>query len=295
MHKENVWGYLFIAPIVIGLLVFTIIPIFGSLALSFTNWNGSSHIGFVGWDNFVKLFSDKYYLKSLSVTAIYSLVTVPATIIISILIAILLNRKMIGRSVYRVIYFLPSVTMSVAIAVVWKWMYNSESGLINYGLNLLGITGPNWLTDERVILWSIMIISVWGGIGFNMIILLAGLQGISESYYEAAALDGATAWNRAIRITIPLLTPAIFFVLVTSLISSFQVFDLVYMLNTRATEGAGGVLADATRTAVFSIYQNGFQWFKIGYASAQAWLLFLIIFIITMVQMYAQKKWVHYE
>jgi multiple sugar transport system permease protein len=295
-ENESVWGYVFISPVVIGLLVFFIAPVIASLALSFTNWDGSSEIKFVVLDNFIKLFSDTVYLKALKVTAIYSVVTVPTTIVLSIIIAVLLNRKMFARDVYRLIFFLPSVTMPVAIAVVWKWMYNGSNGLINYLLSTVGIDGPNWITDERIILWSIMLIAIWGGIGYNMIILLSGLQGIPDSYYEAASIDGATGWHSFTHITVPLLTPAIFFVLVTSLIGAFQVFDLVFMITPQtAGGGAGGVLQDATRTAVYSIYQNGFQWFKIGYASAQAWILFIIIFIVTMIQMYLQKRWVHYE
>jgi multiple sugar transport system permease protein len=294
--REMFWGYFFISPVVIGLLIFTIIPIIASLVLSFSDWDGSSHLQFIGLDNFVHMFSDQIYLKALKVTSLYTVVTVPSTIILSVLVAVLLNRKMRGRDVYRLIFFLPSVTMPVAIAVVWKWMYNGSNGLINFLLSRVGIDGPNWITDERYILMSIMIIAVWGGIGYNMIILLSGLQGIPDSYYEAAAIDGATAWHRFVRITIPLLTPAIFFVMVTSLIGAFQVFDLVFMLTPQTTGGgAGGVLQDATRTAVYSIYQNGFTWFKIGYASAQAWVLFVIIFLITMAQMYLQKRWVHYE
>ncbi len=295
-ESQNFWGYLFISPVVVGLFIFFIVPVFASLALSFTNWDGSSAIEFVGMDNFIGLFSDTVYLKALKVTAIYAIVTVPATISLSVIIAVLLNRKLFARNLYRLIFFLPSVTMPVAIAVVWKWMYNGSNGLINYLLSTIGIEGPNWITDERIILWSIMIIAIWGGIGYNMIILLSGLQGIPDSYYEAAAIDGATGWKNFIHITVPLLTPAIFFVMVTSLIGAFQVFDLVFMITPQTLGGgAGGVLQDATRTAVYSIYQNGFQWFKIGYASAQAWILFLIIFIITMVQMYLQKRWVHYE
>jgi multiple sugar transport system permease protein len=290
------WGYFFIGPVVIGLLIFTIIPIFASLVLSFSNWDGSSEIKFIGLHNFFQMFSDKVYIKALKVTTFYTVVTVPITIILSVVVAVLLNRKMRGRDVYRLIFFLPSVTMPVAIAVVWKWMYNGSNGLINFLLSTVGIDGPNWITDERFILMSVMIIAVWAGIGYNMIILLSGLQGIPDTYYEAASLDGATGWQRFVNITVPLLTPAIFFVMVTSLIGAFQVFDLVFMLTPQATGGgAGGVLQDATRTAVYSIYQNGFTWFKIGYASAQAWVLFVIIFLITMAQMYLQKRWVHYE
>lgn len=296
MQSEVAWGFIFITPICIGLLVFSIVPIIASLALSFTDWDGSGSIKIIGIDNFVELFKDRMYMKSLVTTSLYCAVTVPTSIIISIVVAVLLNRKMRGSNIYRLIFFLPSVTMPVAIAVVWKWMYNSSNGLINYLLSVVGIDGPNWLTNEQVILWSVMIIAIWGGIGYNMIILLSGLQSIPETFHEAASIDGATSWNRFLHITVPLLTPAIFFVLVTSLIGAFQVFDLVFILTPSATGGGGGgVLQDATRTAVFSIYQNGFVWFKIGYASAQAWILFIIIFIVTIVQMYLQKKWVHYD
>ncbi|GAA3403895.1 carbohydrate ABC transporter permease [Paenibacillus hodogayensis] len=296
MQNERVWGYFFIAPVSIGLIIFSIIPLIASLALSFTNWDGSDAMKWIGLDNFAKLFHDRVYLKSIRTSTFYAAVTVPASIGLSIIVAVLLNRKMRGNLAYRLIFFLPSVTMPVAIAVVWKWLYNYESGMINYALGLIGIQGPRWLADEHVVLWSVMIIAIWTAVGHHMIILLSGLQGIPESYYEAASIDGATGMRRFWHITAPLLTPAIFFVLVTSMIGAFQVFDLVFMLTpVTAGGGSGGVLQDATRTAVFSIYQNGFQWFKIGYASAQAWVMFVIIFIVTMAQLYLQKKWVHYE
>ncbi|MBO9607795.1 MAG: sugar ABC transporter permease [Paenibacillaceae bacterium] len=296
MQNEKFWGYFFIAPVSIGLIVFSILPLIASLALSFTNWDGSDAIKWVWFDNFTKLFHDQVYLKSVRVSTIYAIVTVPASISLSIIVAVLLNRKMRGNLAYRLIFFLPSVTMPVAIAVVWKWLYNYNSGMINYALSLVGIQGPHWLADERVVLWSVMIIAIWTAIGHHMIILLSGLQGIPESYYEAAAIDGATGMRRFWYITVPLLTPAIFFVMVTSLIGAFQVFDLVYMLTpVTAGGGSGGVLQSATRTAVYSIYQNGFKSFKIGYASAQAWMMFVVIFLVTMGQLYLQKKWVHYE
>lgn len=294
--SETVWGYFFIAPLVLGLFTFYIIPIVASAVLSFTNWDGSDHIRFIGFDNFVQLFADQKYLKSLRVTTVYALVTVPAALVFSIAAAVMLNRRLAGKNVYRLILFLPSVTMPVAIAVVWKWMYNGSNGLINYLLRLVGIEGLSWLTDERTILWSIMVVAVWMAVGYNMVILLSGLQGISESYYEAALLDGASAWRSFRHITLPLLTPSIFFVAVTGLIGAFQVFDLIFMMIPSAAGAfAGGILEDQVRTAVYSIYQNGFQLFKVGYASAQAWVLFLLILVITLMQLYWQKRWVHYE
>lgn len=295
MRSQAFWGYFFIAPMALGLLIFVVLPVLFSLALSFTGWDGSSTIRFIGLDNFQALFEDKIYLRALRTTAIYAAFTVPITIFLSIVVAVLLNKPLAGRNVYRTIFFIPSITMPIAIAIVWKWMYNSSSGLINYALGLVGIDGPAWLTDPNVILWSVIILSVWAGIGTNMIILLAGLQGIPDSYYEAAYMDGAPAFIRFLKITVPLLSPSIFFVTVTSFISSFQVFDLVYVFASSSSSGGGGVLLEATRTAVYSIYQNGFQFFKIGYASSQAWVLFVIILLITLIQLRVQKKWVHYE
>jgi multiple sugar transport system permease protein len=295
LHSQALWGYVFIGPAVLGLLAFVVLPVLFSLILSFTNWDGSASISFVGFDNFVKLFEDEVYLKAMRTTAIYALIAVPLTVAASIVVAALLDQRIAGRNVYRTIFFIPSITMPIAIAVVWKWLYNSSTGLINFLLGMVGIDGPSWLTDPNVILWSVIIISVWAGIGSNMVILLAGLQGISESYYEAAKIDGASVIRRFLNITVPMLTPTIFFVTVTSFISSFQVFDLVYIFASSSSSGGGGVLLEATRTAVYSIYQNGFQFFKIGYASAQAWVLFLVILLITLVQLRLQKRWVHYE
>ena len=290
LRSQIIWGYIFIGPVVLGLLIFVILPVLFSLLLSFTNWDGSDSIRFIGVDNFVELFRDKVYLRAMRTTAIYSVTAVPLTVTVSIIIAALLNTKIRGRNLYRTIFFIPSITMPIAIAIVWKWMYNSSSGLVNYMLSLVGVQGPSWLTDPNVILWGIIIIAIWAGIGTNMIILLAGLQGIPDTYYEAAYIDGATAFDRFLRITVPLLSPSIFFVTVTSFISSFQVFDLVYIFASSSSSGGGGVLMDATRTAVYSIYQNGFEFFKIGYASAQAWVLFVIILIITLVQLRLQEE-----
>ncbi|HZG74270.1 MAG TPA: sugar ABC transporter permease [Paenibacillus sp.] len=295
LHNQAFWGYVFIGPALLGLLAFVVLPVLFSFILSFTSWDGSASIAFVGLDNFVKLFQDDVYLKAMRTTGIYALIAVPLTVAASIVVAALLDQRIAGRNVYRTIFFIPSITMPIAIAVVWKWLYNSSTGLINFLLGLVGIDGPAWLTDPNVILWSVIIISVWAGIGSNMVILLAGLQGISESYYEAAKIDGASVVRRFLNITIPMLTPTIFFVTVTSFISSFQVFDLVYIFASSSSSGGGGVLLEATRTAVYSIYQNGFQFFKIGYASAQAWVLFLVILLITLVQLRLQKRWVHYE
>ncbi|MDF2649305.1 MAG: sugar transporter permease, partial [Paenibacillus sp.] len=188
----------------------------------------------------------------------------------------------------RTMYFLPVVTMPAAIAMVWKWLYNSDFGLINYVLGLLSIPGPHWLTDNRTALLSIIIVAIWCSIGSHMIIFLSGLQGISSSYYEAASIDGAGPVTKFMRITIPLLTPTIFFVLVTSLIGAFQVFDFIYMM-------VGDIVMESTQSIVFLYYKYGFLKNNKGYASSIAVLLFTIIMIITYIQMKIQKKWVHYE
>ncbi|NRF95723.1 sugar ABC transporter permease [Paenibacillus frigoriresistens] len=288
--KEAAWAYVFIAPVVIGLALFYSLPAIVSLGFSFTKWDGISTPDFVGLDNFTGLLSDEKFIRAMGNTILYTLGTVPLTIAFATLLAVLLNSSIKGRAVYRTLYFLPVVTMPIAVGMVWKWLYNSEFGLINYLLGALHLPQPNWLFDDKFALLSIVLVSVWSSLGYNAIILLSGLQGISTTYYEASQMDGATGVRQFWHITLPLLTPSLFFVLVISLINSLQVFDLIFIMM-----GKSDAMLDNTRTVVYSIWENGFKYFDMGYASAQAWLLFIIILIITIVQMYFQKKWVHYQ
>jgi len=294
-QREWFWGFVFIAPVCLGLLVFYVYPIFYSLFLAFTSWDGSSVLKIVGLQNFMKMFHDTDFLRSMRNTVVYTIVVVPIGIVLSVLVAVFLNGKIKGRIAFRTIFFLPSVTMPIAIGVVWKWIFNADNGLLNYLLSLLGIHGPHWISDPKYMLISVMIVAIWGGVGYNMVIFLAGLQSISSVYYEAASIDGAGAIRQFFKITLPLLSPAIFFVLVTNLISALQVFDLPYIFLGAGSITGDSVLVQSVRPIVMSVFQNGFQWFKFGYASAQAWLLFIMILFVTLIQMRLQKRWVHYD
>jgi multiple sugar transport system permease protein len=285
-----IWFVIFTLPTVGGLLIFYIIPFFQTLLNSFKTIGDFGQANWSGLENYRRLFSDPIMGQTLVNTLIYAVVVVPVGICFSTLLAVLLNTKIKGRSVYRTLFFLPSVTMPAAIAMVWKWLYNSDYGLINYLLGLLGAKGPQWLADPHSALASVIIVAVWASIGNNMIILLAGLQGIPASYYEAAETDGANAVCKFFRITVPLLTPTLFFVLVTSLISAFQAFDLIFMM----IPNSSAALTSA-ETVVYYFYQNAFITSDKGYASAIAIVLFAIIMVITAVQMKLQDKWVNYD
>jgi multiple sugar transport system permease protein len=267
-----------------GFLVFTLVPVVSSLYLSFTKYDGILAPKFVGADNYVSLFHDQDFLSSLVHTVYYTLGTVPIGTFLSLLIAIVLNAKIRFKNIYRAAFFIPVVTSMVAVSQVWKWLYNSDYGLINGILAGLGLYQPQWLASAEWAMPSIIIMSIWKGLGFNMVIYLAGLQGISPSLYEAAKIDGANAWQRFMFISVPLLRHTTLFVVVMSLIGSFQVFDQVYIMT-------GGGPANATTVVVYWIYENAFQFFKQGYASAMAYVLFAIIFVITLFQMkLAQRK-----
>jgi multiple sugar transport system permease protein len=288
------WGYLFISPIILGIIIFSIVPIFYSFYMSLTQWDSLTPPVFVGLQNFIELFSDKQILKELLNTMYYTIGTVPVSLALSIMLANALNQKIPAKSMYRVIYFLPSVTMPVAIAIVWQWLFNSKMGLVNQFLLLFGIKGPMWLGDVHFIMPAIIIVSIWSSIGYNMVILLAGLQGIPQTYYEAAEIDGASKWLKFVKITLPMLTPSIFFLFITSLIGAFKAFDIIFMFA-GANSNTQGPLLEVTRTMVFGIYEKGFTFLRMGYASAEAILLFVIIMVVTVIQFIFQKKWVHYE
>ncbi|MBO0993234.1 carbohydrate ABC transporter permease [Bacillus sp. SD088] len=276
--KEAFWGYIFITPIMLGFLVFMFYPLIASLYLSLTESDGITPSTFIGIDNYVTLMSDKKFLNSLWVTVVYVAGTVPIGIILALLISTLLNQKIRFVNIYRTAFFIPYITSMVAVATVWKWLYNTDYGLFNGILSQLGLFEPPWLAKEGWAMFSIIIMSVWKGLGFNIVIFLAGLQNISPSMYEAAKIDGASAFKRFYYITVPLLRHTTLFVVVMAIIGSFQVFDQVYVM----TDGGP---ANSTSVIVYYIYQNAFLFFKQGYASAMAYILFAIIFIITMIQM----------
>jgi multiple sugar transport system permease protein len=287
-RREALWGYAMIAPLVIGLAVFFYLGLGASLYLSFTEWDVLTAPKFVGLDNYVRFFENPLYLKTLWNTLRFAIMLVPLGMIASLGMALALNQNIRLRGIYRVVFFLPVLTMPVAIAVVWKWIYAPDFGLLNQALALFGGPRVKWLSDVNTAMFSLVLMSIWMGSGYGMVIYLAGLQNISRSYYEAAQVDGASSFQQFWNITLPLLTPTIFFSLVTSTISAFQVFDIVYVMT------KGGPM-DSTRTMVYTIYDDGFRFFRMGGASATAWVLFAIILLITVVQLWGQRRWVHYD
>lgn len=283
LSAEWFWGYAFAAPILIGFLAFMVYPLFYSLYLSMTNSDGIMSPAFVGLQNYVSLIGDRSFLKSLLVTVYFTVGTVPVGTLLALVVAVLLNTNIRFATLYRSAFFIPVITSMVAVATVWKWLYNTDYGLINSFLGRMGLYEPPWLSSEEWAMISIIIMSIWKGIGFNMVIFLAGLQGISRTLYEAATIDGANAWQRFASITVPLLRHTTLFVVIMAIIGSFQVFDQIFVM----TDGGP---ANATTVVVYYIYQNAFQFFKQGYASAMAYILFAIIFVTTMIQMRVSRS-----
>lgn len=285
-REETLSGYLFLLPNLIGFLVFSLLPIGFAVYITMTDWRLAAAPEFIGFQNFVTLWNDPLFWKTLINSAYYTFVAVPTGVFIAFWLAVLMNRQMRGVLLFRTVYFLPQITLTVAAAVVWSWIYHPELGLLNYLLGLVGIDGPNWLSSTRWAMPAIIIMGNWQGIGFAMLILLAGLQGVPQEYYDAAEIDGASSWQTMRYVTIPLLTPTIFFVVVTSLIGAFQGFDIFYVLT-------NGGPAYSTTTLVLYIYQNGFSFFRMGYGAALAVVLFFCILIITLVQWRLAKDWVY--
>lgn len=287
-RKELIAGLSFLSPSAIHLMIFVITPLLFSFYLSFHQWNIILPIKpFVGLENFKQMFSDRDFLNALKNTAIYSL-HVPIGMTISLLIAVLLNQKIPGVNIFRTLFFLPSISSFVAVALVWAWIYDPQFGLANYILSFFDIKPLGWLTEPATALISIMIMSIWLGIGYQMVIFLAGLQSIPSHLYEAAEIDGAGWWVKFSRITLPLLTPTSFFVLVTSMIGSFQVFASIYVMT------RGGPIR-STDVAVYHIYQSAWEYLDVGYASAMSWVLFIIIVSITAIQFKLIPREVEFE
>lgn len=285
--SEFIWGWLFIAPTMIGLIILNIIPIFQTIYQSFfkTGDFGKGNI-FVGGANYVKVFSDTEVWQALFNTLKYAVVEVPLSIIISLVLAVFLNGKIKGKSTFRTIFFLPMVAAPAAIAMVWKWLYNSEFGLLNHILP--GKT--NWISNPNIAIYSIAVIGIWSIIGYNMVLFLAGLQEVPKDYYEAAAIDGATGVQQFFSITIPLVSPTIFFVLVTRIIAAMQVFDVIYMVIDNNNPAL-----NKTQSLVCLFYKYSFQQSNKGYGATVVVVLLVVIMIFTVLQMIGQKKWVHYN
>lgn len=287
-RQNNLYGYLFIAPAIITIAIFSIYPIASGLWTSFFEWDGVRDKTFIGLDNFMRVIEDRTFHTSFVNTIYFTLGSVPPMIFLSLVFAVLLNVKVRGTALFRGIYFLPTITSMVAVAMIWKWIYNANAGIINMILHQLGMPTPDWLNSSKFALLSIIIMSIWKSMGTNIVILLAGLQSIPSSIYEAAEIDGANKLTKFWRITIPLLSPTTFFVTVVSIIGSFQVFEQVMVM----TNGGPG---NASLVMVFYIYRQAFENFNLGYASALAFVLFIAILIVTLLQWVTQKYWVHSE
>lgn len=287
--REAITFYLFILPWVIGFLIFTCGPIVASLVLSFAEYDIVSPIQFIGLGNFKELFNDPLFYTSLSNTLYIVVLAVPLGMVVSFCLALLLNQKVRFMAAYRTAYFIPSIVPAVASAALWLYLLQPQWGLVNGFLELLGISGPGWLSSE---LWSkpaIILMMVWAS-GGTMIIYLAGLQDIPQVFYEAAEIDGANGWRKFWHITLPLMTPSIFFTLVLGMIGTFQIFAQIFVL----TDGMGGP-QNSTLVYMIYLYRNGFNFFRMGYASAMAWVLFVLILLLTWLQFKAAQRWVYYE
>jgi len=285
--RKALTGYVFISPFILGFLLWFIVPIATSAWMVFHDWNLISEPRFVFLENFSTMFRDELFWQSLKVTAIYSFISVPLGLVLSFFVALLLNTKVRGISVFRTLYYLPTVMPAVAGAVLWAWMLNTDFGLINLLLRTMGLPKVRWLVDPNLALPSLILVSLWA-IGGSMVIFLAGLQGIPDMYYEAAEVDGAGAWAKLRFVTIPLMSPVILFNLVMGVIGSFQVFNAGYLIT-------GGGPNNATLFYVLHIYRVGFQYFKMGLASALAWVLFLIVVALVVVIFRYFGESVYYE
>jgi multiple sugar transport system permease protein len=284
--KSKKISYLFIAPVVGLFFVFVFIPVISSFFLSFTRYNALSAPKWVGLDNYYQIFAkDPRFWKALGNTFIYVCAVVPIGIAISLLLAVAINQKIKFKNFYQAIFFMPAVTSVVAISVIWKWLFAGEKyGLINHWLLKVGINPIDWLMSPTWTLPAIIIMSIWAGLGYNMILLLAGLQTIPQTFYEAADIDGAGTWGKFWNITLPLLRPALLFAVIMSMINSFQLFEQVYIMTSGTGVGVGGVL-DSALSLVAYLYERGFQRFEMGYASAIAYILFAIILAVTLINM----------
>lgn len=289
--NEFIWGWIFILPTIFGLIVLNIIPIFQTIYQSLfkTGSFGKGNI-FIGLDNYKKLITDDSVWQSLFNTFKYAMVEVPLSIVIAIILAVLLNRKMRGRTVYRTIYFLPMLAAPAAVAMVWRWLYNSEFGLLNHALNSIGLESVNWISNPNIAFISIAVVGVWSVIGYNMVLFLAGLQEIPRDYYEAAEIDGANGIRQFFTITLPLISPTMFFVSVTRVIAAMQVFDVIYMMLDYTNPAF-----KQTQSLVYLFYKYSFIESNKGYGSAIVMLLLAVIMIITAVEIKYQKKWVNYN
>jgi multiple sugar transport system permease protein len=278
---------LFLLPALLPLLAFRVAPMIASIGVSLTEWNLLKPPVFVGIDNYTGVLTDARFHKALGNTVFYMVGYLPLVLVGALTIAVLLNGRLKGAVFFRGVYFLPGVTSWVVVALLWKWILSPESGVVNYLLSLVGIDGPGWWADPNWAMPAVILASVWKDLGFNMLILLAGLQSIPPHLHEAALIDGANRWQRLRHVTLPLLTPSILFAMILAMIGAFQVFDQVWVM----TEGGP---AGATTVVMEQVVKNAFRYGQMGEASAMSWVLFAIILAFTIVQLRLQRRWVHY-
>ncbi len=286
--KEAIWFYVLISPWLIGFLAFVLGPMIASFIISLTKWDLLTPAKFIGFKNYSKALNhDPLFWTSLKVTVLYSLLSVPLGLVFSLALALLLNQAAWGMRLFRTIFYMPAVVSGVSVMVLWMWIFNPEIGLFNTILGYFGISGPGWIYDPNWAMPSMVIMSLWG-VGGGMIIWLAGLKGISPSLYEAADLDGANAWQKLKNVTVPMLTPTIFFNLIMGIVGALQTFGQAYVMT------KGGPM-NSTLFYNYYLFQHAFENFNMGYASALAWFLFIIILVLTLIVVKSSDAWVYYE
>jgi multiple sugar transport system permease protein len=289
-RREAIAGYLFLLPWMLGFAIFVAGPLVASAALSFTAFDVARPPRFVGFENFITAFTtDDRFLSSLKLTFVYAIISVPLALFGSLFLAVLLNQRLRGTSFYRTAFFLPSLTPTVAVAILWTWLLQPDVGLFNYLLSVVGITGPKWLGSTEWAMPSLIMIALWTGIGGNrMMIFLAGLQGVPQELYDAASIDGAGAVQRFRHITLPMISPTMFFNLVLGIIAALKVFTVALI----ATNGGP---AFSTWFIALHIWSQAFKYLEMGYASALAWIFTVVLLSLTLVQFWASRHWVYYE
>lgn len=290
--SDNLAGYLFIAPLFGGFLVFILFPVLCSLVLSFTKWNllsGFGGIRWIGWENFIRVFGDQVFQKSLGNTLLFALGTISLQVSLGLVIAVILTRGIYGSPLLKLMIFTPYISSIVASAIVWSVFLHPTHGPVNQFLTALGVADPpRWFAGPRTALPTVILFSTWQALGYFAVVYIAGLKTIPRAIYEAARIDGAGELQQFFRITIPLVSPTTFFLVVTGILGCFRVFDQISVTT-------GGGPGNATMVLVMYIYKNAFEFYKMGYASAAAWLLFLLVFLVTFLQWRQQKRWVNYD
>jgi multiple sugar transport system permease protein len=283
-----IWAYLMLSPFLIGLLVFVVGPLIFSVVLSLMNWNIVGSPQWVGLANYQAMLRDRVFWASFRNTIYYTVVTVPVTIVLSLFLATLMNRQIRGVYFLRAVYFSPITVSVIAVGLLWAWMYSPNYGFINYMLQLMGLPPVQWLVRAQTALLSLMIVGIWRGLGFNIIVFLAGLKNVPQELYDAASIDGANELQQYRHVTLPMITPTLFFAVVMALIASFQVFELTYIM----TQGGP---SNSTTTLIYNVYLQGFTFLRMGYASAISTVFLAVVLGVTLLQLMFQEKWVHYD